>query len=544
MFSTANGRTHLTVKNGAVEERKKVVTRKVLPSIAAGLIAVLINAAWARADCYADRRDQCAVVRLVNHSGVTLNATFVATLEYDYLRPNEATDAILNPTDSPSVDALYDEGMGDQRQTIQWHGGFNGYLDACHIYLFYFNPGGAWEIGEVLSKPCQSQGPPGGSQGAAGGSQPSGLNSEQADALNGKAQQLSSEVEAGQLTAAAAASRMDAFAAGMGVTGFADYRSWRAGFGQTLAAQESAYQQAQQQKAQQQAQIQAQQQAQLQAQQQQQARQQAYQEQLRQQQQAQQRAADAAKQRAIDEFQRKQAEKQKLAASYLNQAQQSQSNMTQFFLNQAQAYSDIDRKYEERQRELEAAQAQEEAAQQAADAQQAQQQQAAARAQEQAYQEQQRQMAPPPISTDDLPDFDQLLARSTAGSSTGATVPKALPAKKQARVGAGRQEISAKPKSPSASSASSGGYTGLACAPADGGEGVAVLFSSAGSPAAEAGIQAGDVITSMNGKKISSTRQFLDALSNHYPGDQIELEYMRDGRAHLATIKVADRPAN
>jgi serine protease Do len=53
----------------------------------------------------------------------------------------------------------------------------------------------------------------------------------------------------------------------------------------------------------------------------------------------------------------------------------------------------------------------------------------------------------------------------------------------------------------------------------------------AGSPAANAGVKVGDVITELNGKKMDNSGQLQAAISSRRPGDKVTLGIMRDGKS-------------
>ena len=59
--------------------------------------------------------------------------------------------------------------------------------------------------------------------------------------------------------------------------------------------------------------------------------------------------------------------------------------------------------------------------------------------------------------------------------------------------------------------------------------GIVVSSISAGSPAEKANIEAGDIITELNGNKITSPKEFSRKIAETQPDSDIELEIMRDG---------------
>ncbi len=78
---------------------------------------------------------------------------------------------------------------------------------------------------------------------------------------------------------------------------------------------------------------------------------------------------------------------------------------------------------------------------------------------------------------------------------------------------------------------------------AAGNGGAALQQVRAGTPAAAAGLRAGDVITALAGKSISSASQLRSAINAHQPGDTVQLTYTRRGTSHTATVKLTSRPS-
>jgi S1-C subfamily serine protease len=74
------------------------------------------------------------------------------------------------------------------------------------------------------------------------------------------------------------------------------------------------------------------------------------------------------------------------------------------------------------------------------------------------------------------------------------------------------------------------------------GEGVLIEGVTPGGPAEQAGLRAGDVIVSMNGKALtkdeegSAQRKVMDIMRDVDPGDEVSLEYERDGKKSSVTV--------
>ena len=77
-------------------------------------------------------------------------------------------------------------------------------------------------------------------------------------------------------------------------------------------------------------------------------------------------------------------------------------------------------------------------------------------------------------------------------------------------------------------------------------EGVEVLGVTPGGAAEEAGLRAGDVITSINGESFSAddssraTKKLIEFMQGVEEGDELDVEYLRDG--NTATVALAPRP--
>jgi S1-C subfamily serine protease len=89
--------------------------------------------------------------------------------------------------------------------------------------------------------------------------------------------------------------------------------------------------------------------------------------------------------------------------------------------------------------------------------------------------------------------------------------------------------------------------------------GVVVQEVVEGSPADKAGIQAGDtsatiegaevslggdIITEVDGEKVTDMEQIIEIVNEAEPGDELELTLVRDGQDKTATVKLGERPAS
>jgi S1-C subfamily serine protease len=73
--------------------------------------------------------------------------------------------------------------------------------------------------------------------------------------------------------------------------------------------------------------------------------------------------------------------------------------------------------------------------------------------------------------------------------------------------------------------------------------GAQVLGVERGSPAARSGLRQGDVITSVDGTRISNNRELIRGISAIPPGQNVRLSLLRDGRVVEITIQVGRRPS-
>src|SRR5713226_4107788 len=66
---------------------------------------------------------------------------------------------------------------------------------------------------------------------------------------------------------------------------------------------------------------------------------------------------------------------------------------------------------------------------------------------------------------------------------------------------------------------------------------------STGTPAAAAGLQVGDVITSLNGQAVTSSTDAADYITSQTPGTKVTVQYQRGGTAQSATATLATKPS-
>jgi S1-C subfamily serine protease len=63
-----------------------------------------------------------------------------------------------------------------------------------------------------------------------------------------------------------------------------------------------------------------------------------------------------------------------------------------------------------------------------------------------------------------------------------------------------------------------------------------------GSPAEKAGLQAGDVIVSVEGKPIHTPEDLIAAIRSRNPGDTVQVTFVRDGTQHTVGVTLTERP--
>ena len=92
----------------------------------------------------------------------------------------------------------------------------------------------------------------------------------------------------------------------------------------------------------------------------------------------------------------------------------------------------------------------------------------------------------------------------------------------------------------SSSGFGSGGFGGSGTS----GSGVTIEGAISGSPAASAGLTAGDEITSLGGQQVASAEDVAHVLVSYHPGDSISMTWLdQSGQSHTATLTLTTGPA-
>ena len=85
------------------------------------------------------------------------------------------------------------------------------------------------------------------------------------------------------------------------------------------------------------------------------------------------------------------------------------------------------------------------------------------------------------------------------------------------------------------------GSLGVSVDTAADGSGLLVVAVAPGGPAAQAGLQVGDVITKLDGQPAHSSEQLLALTLTHRPGDTISVTYQRQGTSHTTQLTLGSR---
>jgi serine protease Do len=72
--------------------------------------------------------------------------------------------------------------------------------------------------------------------------------------------------------------------------------------------------------------------------------------------------------------------------------------------------------------------------------------------------------------------------------------------------------------------------------------GVLVAEVTSKSPAEKAGVQAGDVVIEVAGKKVEGPREMQLMVAGMSPGSKVEVKLVRDGKEKVVNVELAERP--
>jgi putative serine protease PepD len=85
-------------------------------------------------------------------------------------------------------------------------------------------------------------------------------------------------------------------------------------------------------------------------------------------------------------------------------------------------------------------------------------------------------------------------------------------------------------------------FLGVEVKDASGGRGAAVVSVPSGSPAAEGGLQKGDLITALDDARVTSGDSLVEAVGTHVPGDEVTVTFTRDGEEMQASVTLVPNP--
>ena len=86
-------------------------------------------------------------------------------------------------------------------------------------------------------------------------------------------------------------------------------------------------------------------------------------------------------------------------------------------------------------------------------------------------------------------------------------------------------------------------YLGVSVQEPSNGSGAQIARVQSDSPAADAGLEAGDVITAFDGQAITSPDDLTSAVSANEPGDKVQVTYVRNGDTEIAEVTLGTRPS-
>jgi S1-C subfamily serine protease len=85
-------------------------------------------------------------------------------------------------------------------------------------------------------------------------------------------------------------------------------------------------------------------------------------------------------------------------------------------------------------------------------------------------------------------------------------------------------------------------YLGVSTSSPERGSGALVVEAEEGAPAAEAGLRDGDVILSIEGRRVRNSDEVADAIEERQPGRRVEIEYRRGSVTRTVEVELGVRP--
>jgi S1-C subfamily serine protease len=85
-------------------------------------------------------------------------------------------------------------------------------------------------------------------------------------------------------------------------------------------------------------------------------------------------------------------------------------------------------------------------------------------------------------------------------------------------------------------------YLGVSTSDPERGAGALVVEAVPGAPAAEAGLRDGDVILSIDGRRVRDSDDVATAIEDKRPGGRVEIDYRRGSVRRSLEVKLGVRP--
>jgi membrane-associated protease RseP (regulator of RpoE activity) len=85
-------------------------------------------------------------------------------------------------------------------------------------------------------------------------------------------------------------------------------------------------------------------------------------------------------------------------------------------------------------------------------------------------------------------------------------------------------------------------FLGVATSPSTDPAGARVVEVVPGSPAADGGLKADDVITTVDGRKVANPRQLATRIAAHQPNANASITYVRNGATSTTSVTLTRRP--